>query len=435
MTAIQSTGRDGPVLPCRLRGGLSWATVCLALWGGLAAFTAYPQTGATDAPRSGPSLSAAMQELVERATGGDAKAQCDLGMIYAEGSGVPQNFAASVKWFRRAAEQDDANAQLRLGMSYLEGKGIDKDIDEAIKWLYKAAGHGPGQPKNPAQTLARGTLIKKLVTLDEREFDNAILDRVEPDGILITCKTRKGGFGMAKLKFRDLPGDLQKACGYDPQAEAAFMTRQLALEEVGYAEAAKNVTERKAKASETVTTLTDIVSSYHRTHTYLTNDAGSSIYVCGDMACDVWNMVVSKGITAKIVAGDIDEDIASVAQAKHAWVLAEIPDGQWLALETTGGYAVRFDENKRYFFGCRFSTAKDYRDFEQLKRQYNEALAKGRAAEGSYNNLAANYNKADNSARASLKDLLQQQAGVVNDRFSDLKQLKAELDTFRLTED
>jgi hypothetical protein len=407
MTAIQPAkmegkdkiGRGGVVHARRLHGDFPLAALWLALWVGFAPLTAHPQTSATNAPHSDSSLSAAMQELVQHATGGDAKAQCDLGMIYAEGNGVPQDFATAVTWFRKAAEQDDANAQLRLGMSYLEGKGIDKDLDEAIKWLYKAAGHDPGKPDNPAPAVAKGAFIKKIITLDGEEFDNASVVRAEPDGILITYNMGKGGFGMAMLKFRSLPADVQKACGYDSQAEAAFMTRQLAMEEVGYAEAAKTITERRAKTSEIVATLADIVSGYHRTHTYLTNDAGNSIYVCGDMACDVWNMVVSKGITAKIAVGNIKEDITSVAQANHAWVLAEISDGEWLALETTGGYVVRFDGNKRYFFGCRFSTAKEYRDFEQLKRQYNDALLKGRAAEDGYNKLVVAYNSADNNGR------------------------------------
>jgi TPR repeat protein len=417
----------------QLRGELSLAAFWLALWAVFAPFTAHPQTSATISQRSETPVSAAIQELIQRANGGDPKAQCDLGMIYAEGNGVSQDSATSVTWFRKAAEQDDANAQLRLGMSYLEGKGIEKNIDEAIKWLYKAAAHGPGNPNNPAQAVAKGTFIKKLVTLDGQAFNYARVMKAEPDGILITYKTDEGGFGMAKLEFKRLPGDIQKACGYDAQAEAAFATQQLAMEEIRFAEATKTLTERSAKSSEFIATLTGIVSDYHKTHTYLTNATGDSIYVCGDMACDVWNMVISKGINARIVVGDVKEDITSVAQAKHAWVLAEISDGEWLALEATGGYVVRLNENKKYFFGCSFSTPKEYRDFEHMKRQFNDALLKGRGAEDSYNKLVAEYNGADKNGKVSLKDLLQQQAGVLNDRVSELTQLKTGMDTFRLT--
>jgi hypothetical protein len=419
----------------RLRGGLSSAAMWLALWAGFAPSSVFPQTIATNAPDSATLLSAAMQELVTHATGGDPKAQCDLGMNYANGNGVPQDFAASVTWFRKAAEQGDANAQLRLGMSFLEGKGTNKDLNEAIKWFYKAAGHVPDKQENPDQTIWRGTIIKKLVTLDGETFNNARVEKVEPDGISITYESEKGGLGMAKPKFSNLPGDVRKACGYDPQAEAAFFIQQSAMEELRCAEEARRSAESNTRKSELVATLTKIVSTYHKTHKYLTNDTGNYIYVCGDMACDVWDMVFSEGIHAKILAGNVNEDITSIAQANHAWVLAEISDGDWLALETTGGYAVRFNENKRYFFGCRFSTPKDYRDFEHLKRQYNEALSKGRAAEDAYNSLVTEYNGADKNDKVSLKVQLQQRLDVLKERTSDLKQLKAEMDTFHLTEE
>jgi hypothetical protein len=320
-------------------------------------------------------------------------------------------------------------------MSYLEGKGTNKDIDEAIKWLYKAAGHDAGNQRNTAQTDMRGAVIKELTTLDGTVFTNAKVEKAEPDGIQISYKAERGGFGMATLKFRDLPGDVQKAFAYDPQAETGFVIRQLATEELGYAEAVQKSAERKTERSEIIRTLSRIVSNYHETHTYLTNEAGNNIYVCGDMACDVWDMVIAKGIDAKIVVGNIKEDIASIAQANHAWVLAEISDGEWLALETTGGFTVRMNGNKRYFFGCKFSTARDYRDFEHLQRQYNEALSKGRAASDSYNSMATAYNSADIGSRMSLRPMVQQQAAVLKDRLSDLKQLKEEVDAFCLTGD
>jgi len=48
------------------------------------------------------------------------------------------------------------------------------------------------------------------------------------------------------------------------------------------------------KASK-IATLEKIVREYHQTHTYM----GDSIYVCGDMASDVWNMVETQNINAK----------------------------------------------------------------------------------------------------------------------------------------
>ena len=46
---------------------------------------------------------------------GDAEAQHNLGLMYAEGRGVPQDYAKALKWFRLAAAPDYAHAQHSLG--------------------------------------------------------------------------------------------------------------------------------------------------------------------------------------------------------------------------------------------------------------------------------------------------------------------------------
>ena len=53
--------------------------------------------------------------------------------MYANGKGVPQDYAEAVKWYRRAAEQGDAYAQNNLGLMYANGKGVPQDYAEAVK--------------------------------------------------------------------------------------------------------------------------------------------------------------------------------------------------------------------------------------------------------------------------------------------------------------
>ena len=55
---------------------------------------------------------------------GDAGGQSNLGAIYANGQGVPQDSAQAVAWFRKAAEQGDADAQNNLGNAYAIGQGV-----------------------------------------------------------------------------------------------------------------------------------------------------------------------------------------------------------------------------------------------------------------------------------------------------------------------
>lgn len=43
---------------------------------------------------------------------GDARAQFSIGAMYTLGQGVPQDYAAAVSWYRKAAEQGEPSASL-----------------------------------------------------------------------------------------------------------------------------------------------------------------------------------------------------------------------------------------------------------------------------------------------------------------------------------
>ena len=60
--------------------------------------------------------------LMPLAEQGDASAQYALGFMYANGQGVPQDSAESMKWYRKASDQGNADAQNNLrGMSTVDG--------------------------------------------------------------------------------------------------------------------------------------------------------------------------------------------------------------------------------------------------------------------------------------------------------------------------
>ena len=52
------------------------------------------------------------------------------------------------------------------------------------------------------------------------------------------------------------------------------------------------------------------------------------------MSLDVWNMLKAQGINALVQIGNVDRTIEEVVESNHAWVLAEISPGNFLALET-----------------------------------------------------------------------------------------------------
>ncbi len=83
-----------------------------------------------------------LKQLHMAAANGDAGAQLVLGFRYAEGQGVPQDFAAAVRWTTLAAEQGNVTAQTNLGSAYYNGQGIARDFSGAIEWYRKAADQG-----------------------------------------------------------------------------------------------------------------------------------------------------------------------------------------------------------------------------------------------------------------------------------------------------
>ena len=70
----------------------------------------------------------ALQELRTRAEGGNARAQVVIGILYAEGRGVPKDEQESVRWYKLAAAQGEAKAQRRVGYHYAVGRGAPRII-------------------------------------------------------------------------------------------------------------------------------------------------------------------------------------------------------------------------------------------------------------------------------------------------------------------
>ena len=88
---------------------------------------------------------------------GVASAQFELGLMYAEGEGVPEDDAEALRWCRLAAEQGYAPAQHYLGHMYYNGEGVPKDDAEALRWYRLAAEQGYAYAQfNVGRMYARG---------------------------------------------------------------------------------------------------------------------------------------------------------------------------------------------------------------------------------------------------------------------------------------
>ena len=73
---------------------------------------------------------------------GHAVAQTNLGIMFQNGEGVPEDQAKATEWLQKAAEQGDAKAVYVLGFRYFSGEHVKKDSTESAKWLQKAADNG-----------------------------------------------------------------------------------------------------------------------------------------------------------------------------------------------------------------------------------------------------------------------------------------------------
>lgn len=84
------------------------------------------------------------KEVRKSAEAGNASAQYRLGLLYAGGVGIPQNYEQAKGWFEQAAKQGHIGAQVDLGTLYLQGAGAPQSAQMAMFWFSQAAKHGDG---------------------------------------------------------------------------------------------------------------------------------------------------------------------------------------------------------------------------------------------------------------------------------------------------
>src|SRR4051812_23233578 len=84
---------------------------------------ASPDSLGTACPLSGRNSTYRPVQILEAGSDqGNAAAQNNLGLIYRDGLGVPQDYVEAIKWFRLAAGQGNAGAQFNLGNMYRDGR-------------------------------------------------------------------------------------------------------------------------------------------------------------------------------------------------------------------------------------------------------------------------------------------------------------------------
>jgi TPR repeat protein len=88
------------------------------------------------------STKAANAAIAARAQQGDPDAELQMGLRYADGSGVIKDEKEAARWFEKAARHNLAEAQYRYGLALLEGRGVVQDYKAAFNWIEQPARRG-----------------------------------------------------------------------------------------------------------------------------------------------------------------------------------------------------------------------------------------------------------------------------------------------------
>ena len=73
---------------------------------------------------------------------GNPVAQNNLGIMYLDGKGVPQNTSEAVRYLSLSAAAGSSLGQNNLGGLYRDGKGVSRDFGRAAQWFSASASQG-----------------------------------------------------------------------------------------------------------------------------------------------------------------------------------------------------------------------------------------------------------------------------------------------------
>lgn len=110
----------------------------------------------------------AIKEWLPLAESGDAASQFNVGLMYLDGTGVPQSDLKAVEWFRRSADQGYAKAQGNLGALYAVGRGVRRDYVGAHMWLNLCAASGDSKCAAQRDLVAKKMKQRELLEAQRR---------------------------------------------------------------------------------------------------------------------------------------------------------------------------------------------------------------------------------------------------------------------------
>lgn len=85
---------------------------------------------------------------------GHRDSQYYLGLMYAKGDGVEQDYKAARNWLEKAAMNGYPKAMYHLGEMYVWGDGVEVDYEQATVWFWLATGFGDKYAQKRLRTIA-----------------------------------------------------------------------------------------------------------------------------------------------------------------------------------------------------------------------------------------------------------------------------------------
>ena len=242
-------------------------------------------------------------------------------------------------------------------------------------------------------------------------------------------------YDHVKAQLTDVGSQLTKAQNdlKALQAEKPAVNPDLQTAQAKITDLENQIASLKAQYELTGATLAEtagkIVKYYHETHIY----DSYGLFVCSDMSAEVWNMLKAAGIPAVIVVGNKDTAIGDILLSNHAWVLAEVAAGQYLALETTAGFAVTASANILYYRGWSFSSPADLKSYNDLVKEYNVRVGFRNTINNEANKVIDLFNNSSNQIEADkyqaiinkLVELRTEQETILNDLMTKINGLAA----------
>lgn len=275
---------------------------------------------------------------------------------------------------RIEAESGDAAAQFMLGEMFYEGRGAEQSSSDAFKWWLKAALQGLPEAQHNVG-------VACLVPLGTRRDINQAIMWLE--------KAAEQGDAVAQLYVERLSGGLCAA----PVVFVPKPARQAAPREISGSGPAGYRTEKEKICAE-------VIAKYTAEHKYIPGE-----FICVDFASGVWHELMQKGVLAKVRVGSLGKEIKSIRQADHAWVMAEVSLGTWLAIEPQSRI-IYPSENSTYYQGYDFLHDGPVREHNRLVHTLAAAWKKYEDAVKERDDVLVRYNNAPWFIRQGLYPIL-----------------------------